>query len=338
MTDTVLLIERIDGRCRVLQRERFVLDSARPGVTIGRGVEADVVLDDPYVAPVHVRVTAGADGRFGVDDLGSANGVMIRGERRKGACGVVSAGDTLQVGRTLLRLRGKGERIAPEIVDPEIVDQATARFGLARPALSAIASVAAIFLSMAYSTWSDAPRDMADSFVRGLFMALPLTAGWVAMWALLTRIMQGEWRWLSHIGIVGLVWIALEIVDSLLDVSWYAFSLPRWSWRDKLLMIAAFAVALRLHLHYAAHLTARQMASVVAIVPVLLVATTYWMVDRSNQRNVNFIDVGLRIYPPAFRLSSAGPVVPYFGSVKQLRAEADARRHAVIAEDEDREP
>ena len=333
MTDTVLLIERIDGRGRVLQRERFVLDPARPGVTIGRGVEADVVLDDPYVAPVHVRVTAGADGRFGVDDLGSANGMRIGGERRRGSGGFVSAGDTLQVGRTTLRLRGKGESLAPELVD-----QATSGFGLARPTLLAIGSVAAIFLSMAYSTWSDAPRDMADSFVRSLFMALPLTAGWVGMWALLTRIMQGEWRWLRHIGIVGLVWIALEIVDSLLDVSWYAFSLPRWSWRDKLLMIAAFAVALRLHLHYAAHLTARQLTAVVAIVPVLLVATTYWMVDRSNQRNVNFIDAGLQIYPPAFRLSSAGPVPPYFDRVKLLRAAADGRRHAVIGEDEDREP
>jgi pSer/pThr/pTyr-binding forkhead associated (FHA) protein len=51
-------------------------------VTVGRGRDADVTLDDPeeFLSRVHARFAV-RDGRLHVEDLGSANGTELNGRR-----------------------------------------------------------------------------------------------------------------------------------------------------------------------------------------------------------------------------------------------------------------
>jgi putative nucleotidyltransferase with HDIG domain len=51
--------------------------------TVGRGTQANVIVDDPSLSRMHARLTLDADGRLHVEDLGSTNGVMVNGTQHK---------------------------------------------------------------------------------------------------------------------------------------------------------------------------------------------------------------------------------------------------------------
>ena len=87
-----VVVETLDHHDRVHARERLALPADRVRFTIGRGVDADVMLDDRYCAPLHAAVELGADGAWRVTDLGSVNGVIVGGVRQRGA-------QALEIGR-----------------------------------------------------------------------------------------------------------------------------------------------------------------------------------------------------------------------------------------------
>ncbi|MHC4154733.1 MAG: FHA domain-containing protein, partial [Planctomycetota bacterium] len=74
------------GKTRLLVSEggetREVLLEPK-GVTLGRGVTCDVVLEHETVSRVHARIYQDPFGRWIVEDLGSQNGVVVEGKRVK---------------------------------------------------------------------------------------------------------------------------------------------------------------------------------------------------------------------------------------------------------------
>src|SRR4029453_9835347 len=86
--------------------------------TVGRSVTCDVVLDDPFVAAVHARISVDAEGRVTVTDLESINGLEIAGQRRHGGePAELDGGGMFRVGHTRLRVRTAREVVAPERPD-----------------------------------------------------------------------------------------------------------------------------------------------------------------------------------------------------------------------------
>ncbi|HRA75463.1 MAG TPA: DUF3662 and FHA domain-containing protein [Propionicimonas sp.] len=72
-----------------------------PGVTLGRGTEADLRINDPGVSRVHARIVvngAGPDQQLWIEDLGSTNGIVVDGQRVRQA--PVSAGSRVEIGST----------------------------------------------------------------------------------------------------------------------------------------------------------------------------------------------------------------------------------------------
>ncbi len=65
--------------------------------TVGRGAQADIIIEDPSLSRLHARVTAELDGLLAVDDLGSTNGVLING--REQLSSYLRAGDIVHFGR-----------------------------------------------------------------------------------------------------------------------------------------------------------------------------------------------------------------------------------------------
>jgi S-DNA-T family DNA segregation ATPase FtsK/SpoIIIE len=65
--------------------------------TIGRGAQADFILEAALVSRVHCRLSADPSQQLVVEDLESTNGMQVNGERVDRA--VLKAGDRLTVGR-----------------------------------------------------------------------------------------------------------------------------------------------------------------------------------------------------------------------------------------------
>jgi DNA-binding NtrC family response regulator len=78
--------------------------SARGTVTLGRGDEADICIQDGSVSRLHAKISFGA--RTSVQDLGSANGTRIKGRRiEQGQAEPVHLGDAIQLGSTTVILQ-----------------------------------------------------------------------------------------------------------------------------------------------------------------------------------------------------------------------------------------
>ncbi len=72
-------------------------------LTIGRAAGCEITLDDTYISQVHARVSVGESGVV-VEDLGSTNGTYLN-RRRVSTPVVVSEGDAIQIGSTIMELR-----------------------------------------------------------------------------------------------------------------------------------------------------------------------------------------------------------------------------------------
>ncbi len=72
-------------------------------LTMGRAAGCQITLDDTYISQLHARVRNGETGVI-VEDLGSTNGTYLN-RKRVMAPSVVSPGDKIQLGSTVLELR-----------------------------------------------------------------------------------------------------------------------------------------------------------------------------------------------------------------------------------------
>jgi HD-GYP domain-containing protein (c-di-GMP phosphodiesterase class II) len=65
--------------------------------TVGRGLQADVMVDDPSLSRLHARVAVDREGQLSIDDLGSTNGIFVNGAEQLSA--YLMLGDVVRFGR-----------------------------------------------------------------------------------------------------------------------------------------------------------------------------------------------------------------------------------------------
>ena len=70
---------------------------AGASMTVGRGQQAEVIVDDPSLSRLHARLAVDQDGQISVDDLGSTNGVFVNGVEQLSA--YLMVGDSVRFGR-----------------------------------------------------------------------------------------------------------------------------------------------------------------------------------------------------------------------------------------------
>jgi hypothetical protein len=76
-----------------------------PGITIGRGTEADLRINDPGISRLHARigvVGTGSGQQIIIEDLGSTNGVTVDGQRTRHA--TLGLGSKIEIGSTRLAI------------------------------------------------------------------------------------------------------------------------------------------------------------------------------------------------------------------------------------------
>ena len=81
-----------------LEQNRLPLSSK--DMTLGRSEACDVVLDDDSVSRQHARIYCGPYG-YGIEDLGSTNGVMVNDEFVESS--LLRTGDRIQLGQRIFR-------------------------------------------------------------------------------------------------------------------------------------------------------------------------------------------------------------------------------------------
>ncbi|WCC80111.1 FHA domain-containing protein [Cutibacterium equinum] len=75
------------------------------GVTVGRGNDCTLPIDDDYASTRHAEFSPGIDGAWFVEDLASTNGTHVNGERIENPTRL-SVGDEVRIGRTVMTVTG----------------------------------------------------------------------------------------------------------------------------------------------------------------------------------------------------------------------------------------
>jgi len=100
--DRADLIVITPGETDLLPGDRLPLV---PLTTLGRALTNTIILDDSFVSAEHAQLTR-RDGRWWLEDLGSANGTLLNKVRIKpGKATAVVEGDLVSVGGLCLRIQ-----------------------------------------------------------------------------------------------------------------------------------------------------------------------------------------------------------------------------------------
>src|SRR5688572_24239034 len=206
-----LIMEVLDGRGGSV-RSRIRLD-ALP-VRIGRGLDNDIILDDPYVDAQHAQITYGMSGEVIVEDLASTNGVALgRGRERVTTVGVLP-GMELRVGRTVLRFRDSAEPVAPTLLDAPRASRAGPAWAANPGAQLALAVVALAWMWMYFWLESYEQAAASDTFTQVLGIAV-LGAVWSGIWAVAGRMVVQKFRFMAHFAFFSLILLVILVAASI---------------------------------------------------------------------------------------------------------------------------
>ena len=248
------LIELLDRDGRVARS----VDVFRWPLTLGRALDNDVVLDDPYVAARHAVLQADGLGQVTLTVGDSINGVRLGPARHAAGARVTlpAAGAQLQLGGVKLRLRLPAEALAAEWPLPAMAGAA-----LATPLM---AGGLMLLLALASHWLALDPGADATAWLP-VIVGLPLAlAAWCGLWALVSKLFQHRFDFLGHLRIV-LPWLlAIEGAGMLLPLLGSALAWP-WLWRLGAPVQALLGLLLlRAHLMHLLPLASRTITTVLA--------------------------------------------------------------------------
>lgn len=304
---------------------------------VGRAITADLVLDDPHLAPEHLRIdrvaVAEGDGHGAgavtVQVLDTVNGVtMDRRTWRKGEQFEWKAGDELHVGRLRIGLRLADEPVAAE--------QAMPQFPWRNTAVTLLLA-AAVLAMMGWMTWLQTPE--AGALGQRLPTLLAGVAGslaiWSGLWALATRLFTGRlWFW-RHMRIAGATVLAAQGLETFAHLLAFSLSWEMLARFDLLINVAVAAVGVFFHLIVVVPNSRRGMAAIVAGVAMLGLAVTLgtsWLQTGRFSGQMYMATV----FPPSWRLARAVPVPQFLDEAQSIRGRLEKRLNS--NEDENEAP
>jgi len=305
----------------ILSRHREIAGRFRfpgPEVSIGRGYDNDVIVDDPYVAARHLRVFFDEEGRLVAEDLGSTNGTFLDGSSKRLPRIVVDGRHPIRIGQTFLRFREPSHAVEPERVAPE-------RSGIL-PAVAALGLAAAVLGLEAMSVWfGQVAEPRALSYLTPILSACVVTLLWVGMWALLSRIFAGRSHFVRHLLIALSGIFAVSFYSELAKYLAFAWTVSFPGSYEYVAVWIAVAVVCFLHLREIGHTRLWLKGGLVAAL--LIVAVSVQSLQRSEALSDSGRQVTLHILmPPSLRAVPYRSESDFFGRVENLKATLDGDR------------
>lgn len=305
-------IEVLARHGEVATRQRIDAEEA----LIGRAFDNDVVVDDPHVAPHHLRIFRAEDGGLVAEDLGTLNGLYRElGQSRTQRLPLASE-PGIRIGRTILRVHDARHAVAPErLMTPP---RAHARWATALGVVLVGGLVLLEWLSVT-------AEPTANLILLPLLGFITVLALWTGFWAMLSRIFFGQARFALQLRIAVTACIALVFWEQLAES--LSFSL---AWRDmaEYAGLGAWAVlagACWAHLHA---IGPRHMRAAMGLAAALIIAgAALQYLGKSESRKLFGQRATLGdLRPPAFRLVPLATADDFFRKTASAKSEVDLAR------------
>lgn len=301
------------GRHReVVARERI----AAAAITVGRAFDNDVVLDDPYVAAHHLRLSRGEDGRWSAQDLGSRNGVYVEGSAKRRDQVALDGATALRIGHTVLRLRSSGEAVAPELP----------LGGRRSPWPLALIAIALVFALELLGLWlNETGEPKLIRYLTPVLTVVAIVAVWTTLWSVLSRVFSGHARFGTHLAILGSGLLAYSLYDQIGELGAFALSWPALTTYQYVVGWLILAVICFFHLRAVS--SVRLPVKALALGVLAALGITMQSLKLSEWRSTYGQAVTLqRLQPPSIRLAGAESTQAFFVQSETLKASLDRAR------------
>jgi hypothetical protein len=300
------------------------VDVWRWPLTLGRALDNDVVVDDLHLAPYHLRLAAGEDGRLRLHPLPSRNGVQLAGRTVLGPTPLPPGGGLLQLGTTRLRLRLPDERLAPEVPVP-------GRLHAAPPLVTAAALFTLLF--GAHALTLDPGADLT-AWLPALIGLPAVLAAWCGLWAMMSKLFQHRFDFGGHLRIA-LPWLlALGVCDAVWPLATAALATPGLWMAGNTLQALVLALMVHAHLRHLLPLHGRAVSVSVATLAAAGLGLSAVLTWRSTDSLVAAPYMST-LPPPVLRLAGTAPSAALVQDMAPLAGELAARARQARAEDED---
>jgi hypothetical protein len=287
-----------------------------PALRIGRSYHSDVIIDDPTVAPDHLRVTRGNDGAILVESVSGATPFLIKGDRHERS--LVDGDMVLRIGHTWLRLRDETYAVpaATLVVEP-------------KPRwieLSALIIVALLINGL--TLWlNEVSEPRLSRYVAGMVGLGVAALLWSGLWALISRIFAGAARFPRHLGIAAAAFLVYTVYSILAEAVAFSLSSGAIFGNIETGFWVVLGVACFFHLQVIAPTHAWVKAGILAVL--VLAGIAAQLANHSEQlKNGGQPSIAETTFPPAFRLARAQSTDQFFTAVDGLREKLDADRKA----------
>jgi len=305
-------IEVLSRHGEVAARERIDAPEAR----VGRAFDNDVVVDDPYVAPHHLRIFRGDDGELVAEDLATLNGLYPEHGSRRVERLPLAAGPGMRIGRTTLRVHDGRHAVAPERVLAPPRAHAAWAAGLA-------VALAALILLLGWLGLTTEPT--ANTVLLPVLIFSTAIVLWSGLWALFSRVFFGQARFALQLRIALTACIALFAWEQVADYLAFGFA-----WRD-LTEYAGLGVWIALAAACYAHMRAigprhPRLAMGVIVALVVAGAVIQYAGKMETRRLVGERATLGDLRPPEFRLVPLASSEEFFARTNATRARVDKAR------------
>lgn len=315
-TTTLGLIEALDRHGALLARAPIT----RWPVTVGRALDCDLVLDDPFVAPRHLRIDRTVDEHrtVQVEVLETRNGARLQRKRHaQGERFDWPGGTPIDLGHTHITLRLADAPIADEQALPEFPWRTVGTTA----ALVVLVGAAAVA-----SSWLES-RDSSQylkSLPSVLLMLLLVMSAWSGLWAVANKMFAGRLQFWRHVRIACTVYLASEALRLVANLAAFSFSLEALSQFASVLGVLVLAWALYAHL--ATVLPRRRVGLAWTVAAVVALGVPAWLgaqwLNRMRLTNEMYMS---SLFPPSLRVAPTAPVDQLLQDAETLRAKLDRR-------------
>ncbi len=308
----LMWIEVLSRHGEVGQRERIEAAEAR----IGRAFDNDVVVDDPHVAPHHLRIYRGEDGELVAEDLGSLNGLYREHGAERATRLQLASNPGIRIGRTVLRVHDAAHTVPAE--KPLTPPRAHARW--------AMGLGAALLLGLLALQWLNLTSEpSANLMLLPLLGFVTILALWTSVWAMLSRVFFGQARFSLQLRIAITACIALVLWDQLTESLSFGFA---WREMAEYAGLGAWAVLAATCFAHLQSIGPRHLRAAMGLVVALIGAgAALQYLGKSETRKL----IGQRatlgdLRPPAFRLVPLASADDFFRKADAARAKVDLAR------------
>jgi len=308
----------------ILSRHRDVVSRVRiigGEAIIGRGYDNDIIVDDPYVAARHLRISRDEAGHLVAEDLGTTNGIFLDGGKGPITRLVIDGEKAFRIGHTLLRVRTSDYAVEPE------------RMVMAERGALSTAMVAAmtgiVFGFIALRVWlAQTGEPRLSNYTTPLLTMAGVLLVWVGIWALVSRLLAGRSQFLRNL-MIALVAVLVSLVyNEFAKYAAFGLTWPVPIDYEYAATWSILAAACFLHLHAISARGVWLKGTIVAVVLILAIGA------QTLQRSEAFSDLGrqttARLFlPPAFRTVPLRTPDGFFTNVAGLKVDIDADRRQV---------